>query len=660
MKRITSENLRWYGMVLGLVAVLIMLAILQYRSVKAVSQVTTAQMRASLQGSLMDVRQGVERELAPLTRELQFGMGSPKPIGTQEIAGRMERWRRSASHPDLVEDVYIWQPTDQGAAPLVRLNPAHNAFETATWPEKLTELHRHLVDSNPGFGGGGGGPDGNDSNQAPPGNTAAQHPPLHADNSPTIRGDGRPAFTDHSPDSRNARLEVHGPPPESAPTFPLLVDEAILAIVHPYVESAVPSPLEGKPHGVNCVIVVLSRTVLAQQVFPEIIQRYFGSTGSSYEIAIVNRDPDLPSLYSSDAGFGTQADLLPDAALNLFGRPLPVIAGHEIPIRGMIAMVPPAGRPGVVSRSVSPPSQGFRDDDLARVDPMRYHEGQAWQIIAKHREGSVDAAVAALSRRNLIFNFGVLLVLAATMATIIVASQRARRLGQLQMDFVANISHELRTPLTGIMSAAQNMADGVVEDKERVPRYGRAIVGQAQQLMELIEQILLFSATSKGRYPFRIEAVDVAQVIDASLKNVSAQTQSSGVIVERSVPAGLPPVSADIKALSHSLQNLIANAVKYGGDAHWVRVAASLDGESNGKREVTISVADRGIGISPEDLARIFEPFYRSPDVTAAQIHGSGLGLPLAKSAAESMGGRLTVRSEVGKGSTFTLHLPVA
>ena len=100
------------------------------------------------------------------------------------------------------------------------------------------------------------------------------------------------------------------------------------------------------------------------------------------------------------------------------------------------------------------------------------------------------------------FNFAVLLVLAATMATIISASQRARRFGELQMDFVSNVSHELRTPLTGIISAAQNIADGVIDDKERLTRYGTAIVNQAHQLTDLGEQILLFSATQKDRHRY--------------------------------------------------------------------------------------------------------------------------------------------------------------
>jgi signal transduction histidine kinase len=264
-----------------------------------------------------------------------------------------------------------------------------------------------------------------------------------------------------------------------------------------------------------------------------------------------------------------------------------------------------------------------------------------------------------LYRRNLTINFGVLLVLATTMGLIIATSRRAQRLAQLQMDFVASVSHELRTPLTGIVSASQNIADGLIDNKERILRYGEAIMGQAQQLSDLVEQILLFSATQKDRHRYHLQRVDVVEVIDASLKGTSSIIRSAGFTVEEAIQLELPPVMVDFKALSQCLQNLIANSVKYGGDSRWIGIRAALADQSGGVKEVRISIEDKGIGIGREDLGRIFEPFYRSPAATAAQIHGSGLGLALARNIAEAMGGRLTVRSVPQKGSTFTVHLPV-
>ena len=113
----------------------------------------------------------------------------------------------------------------------------------------------------------------------------------------------------------------------------------------------------------------------------------------------------------------------------------------------------------------------------------------------------------------------------------------------------------------------------------------------------------------------------------------------------------------DRLALSQYLQNLITNALKYGRDQHWIGIRTRVTGGDNGTREVQVSVSDRGVGIDPVDLPHIFEPFYRSASAAAARIHGTGLGLSLAQRIAEAMGGRLTVASTLGHGSTFTLHL---
>ena len=101
------------------------------------------------------------------------------------------------------------------------------------------------------------------------------------------------------------------------------------------------------------------------------------------------------------------------------------------------------------------------------------------------------------------------------------------------------------------------------------------------------------------------------------------------------------------------------NALKYGGESRWIGIRAETANEGNRGQEVRITIADKGIGIEPDDLKHIFLPFYRTPEATAAQIHGSGLGLALAKTIAEAMGGSLSVESVPQRGSAFTVHLPV-
>jgi signal transduction histidine kinase len=363
-------------------------------------------------------------------------------------------------------------------------------------------------------------------------------------------------------------------------------------------------------------------------------------------------------MYSSDSEF-PHKNMRPDASLNLFGRPVPILKGtHSVPQR---LVVPQNTAPSEAATERSPQSlSGLHDEGPLRIEPIHYRSAEGdWEIIARHHKGSVEAAVSSSYHRNLAINFGVLLVLAITMAMIIAASQRARRLAQLQMDFVASVSHELRTPLTGIVSAAENISDGVVDSKERIARYGSAIMGQARQLNDLVEQILLFSATQKNRHRYHFKTADVTDVVTASISNSANLIRSSGFTVEQEIQPDLPLVMVDFTALSQCLQNLIENAVKYGGATRWIGIRARRAERPYGGKEIRITVEDKGIGIAREDLKKIFRPFYRSPAVTTEQIHGSGLGLALAKTIAEAMGGSLTVESTPQKGSAFTVHLPI-
>jgi signal transduction histidine kinase len=232
---------------------------------------------------------------------------------------------------------------------------------------------------------------------------------------------------------------------------------------------------------------------------------------------------------------------------------------------------------------------------------------------------------------------------------------------KLQMDFVASVSHELRTPLSVICLAADNIADGLIGGKEQMDKYRSVIRNQSRQVTELVNQILLFASTQERPGQYVLYPLKVPDVIQSVIDITAALVKEAGFTIDQHVDPGLPEIMGDLQAISQCLQNLIVNAVKYGGDAHWIGIRATLgDAQQHGRKEVRISVQDRGLGISEEDVKRIFEPFYRSPAVTAAQIHGTGLGLPVAKSIVEAMGGKLSVDSELGVGSVFTLHLLAA
>ena len=236
----------------------------------------------------------------------------------------------------------------------------------------------------------------------------------------------------------------------------------------------------------------------------------------------------------------------------------------------------------------------------------------------------------------------------------------ALHMAKLQMDFVASVSHDLRTPLTAILTAGQTMKDGFVPN---VPLYGSIITTQALQLIDLVDQVVLFASMKDGKRQYALRAVSVGELFDdvrANTQWMLEQKGQKGLVIDFSSDEHLPFVIGDLHALSRCLLNLIGNAVKYSEQGQTVRVAAQLFQAEGSAPEIRISVSDRGMGMTPDELGRIFEPFYRSPRVRGAQIRGTGLGLSVARQLAEVMGGKISVESKIGDGSVFTLHLQVA
>jgi signal transduction histidine kinase len=431
-------------------------------------------------------------------------------------------------------------------------------------------------------------------------------------------------------------------------------DPTIPAVVHPIVHH--PDPFENprsdefltpsksiSSHAgaVDWIVVILDRDVVEHEILPTLSQRYFADQGYlDYEVAVIASGRVL---YTSDSEFARQREAGADATMNLFGPPPESTEGHFWQ---------------AVKRGEYLRGQNWHSFSGPIWFPVIHYASaeQPWMLLVRRRGDPLEALLRKTRRRNLAIGGGVFLLLAVSMGMMVVASHRAQRLAQLQMDFVASVSHELRTPLTVICSAAENIADGVVASKQQITQYGSVIRNQGRQLTTLVDQVLLFAAAQDARTRYQLRPISVATAVQTVLANTATLAERAGVTVHKDIAPGLPDVMGEPSAISQCLQNLIVNAIKYGGDKGWVGIHAKLGG-SNESPEVLISVEDRGIGIDHPELSRIFEPFYRSPKVSAAQIHGTGLGLPLAKRLADAMGGSLTVISRVGLGSTFTLHL---
>jgi signal transduction histidine kinase len=277
-----------------------------------------------------------------------------------------------------------------------------------------------------------------------------------------------------------------------------------------------------------------------------------------------------------------------------------------------------------------------------------------WRLLVQHPAGSLERAVSIARRRNLAISTGTLGVLGLSVALLIVSTRRAQDLARRQLEFVATVSHELRTPLAVIRSAADNLADGVIHDEERVRQYGDLMRREGVRLTDLVEQILEFAGLQSGRRSLAYRPVHVDELL-REVASGAQETSGQRVTIDVAIADRLPVISGDEAALRRVFQNLIGNAIKYGAGAGWVGVRAT-----QGASGVDVTISDRGMGIPAADQERIFDPFYRTSNVVSAQIQGAGLGLSLVKRIVEAHGGRVSVKSEPGQGSAFTVSLPVS
>jgi signal transduction histidine kinase len=175
----------------------------------------------------------------------------------------------------------------------------------------------------------------------------------------------------------------------------------------------------------------------------------------------------------------------------------------------------------------------------------------------------------------------------------------------------------------------------------------------------MVERVLQYAGIEAGRVISFTAPLEPLSVVETALNATAPLVKSSGFNIERGFAESLPLVIGDASALTSAVQNLIINGIKYGGQDRWLAVTTAQAKTTRGM-EVRISVEDHGAGIPHQDLPHLFEPFYRGTDATLAQIQGNGLGLSIVKRIVEAHGGRVTVSTRVGHGTTFTIHLPAA
>ena len=230
-----------------------------------------------------------------------------------------------------------------------------------------------------------------------------------------------------------------------------------------------------------------------------------------------------------------------------------------------------------------------------------------------------------------------------------------KRLERIRRDFVANVSHELRTPIATLRSLTEALLMGGKDDPEVRDRFLQAIADEAERMSKLLENLLELARLEIGRREWRWQSVSIGECMAQVSERFKVLAERKGLKFTVQFEPDLT-VRTDPDALTQILSNLLDNAIKYTEQGEIAVIAERV--ETADGDWVTIHVRDTGIGIPPEHLSRIFERFYRVDKARSRQQGGFGLGLSIAKHLAESLGGKITVQSEVGKGSVFTVWLP--
>jgi len=267
-----------------------------------------------------------------------------------------------------------------------------------------------------------------------------------------------------------------------------------------------------------------------------------------------------------------------------------------------------------------------------------------------------DSALSGFAQRRRFMIFGLALVVLFVIAASYFAGRAVSRelaAATLQTDFVSAVSHEFRTPLTSM----KQFTEMLVEDDDLPPEerraYYRAQDRATRRLSRLVESLLDFGRMEAGARPYRLEPLDAGELVKTVVEEFRQEGGCNSFSIECAVPEGAVPIDGDREALAQALWNLLDNAVKYSGDSRTVGVEIDDSGKL-----VSIHVRDQGLGITPTERRQIFEKFARGSSAAASGVKGTGIGLAMVRHIVDAHGGKVTLESRSGTGSTFTIELP--
>jgi len=449
-------------LVLALLVLLPVLAVLQYKLLGQVSASERERMQANLKSSAAKFSQDFDREIA---RAFIYFQAVPALNGQsiwESYAERYDRWLSTSPHPQIVSNVFRVEGQSNGDPVLYEYNISTRRFDARWWPEEFESLRRNIEES-----------------AEREKELRDKYPQAFRSLIISTPGGSRPNLNTHSSMGmilRGMNGPLHG-------DIPALVIPALSVNFSNADTKVEPNPNFG------ILIVKLDLDYIRETFIPELARRYFASGDSlEYKIALLNQSDSNKVIYQSDGDF-PGGDLSGDLTERVFSVKMEEI--EKIATESALQMKESESPPTVLSDRISVQVIERSATPVFRSLKMPGGEGQ-WELMLKHRAGSLETVVAAARRRNLIISFGILLLLGTSIAIIMISTRRAERLARQQMEFVAGVTHELRTPLAVIRSAGENLADGVIKESDQVRRYGSLIAGEGRRLTEMVEQVLEF------------------------------------------------------------------------------------------------------------------------------------------------------------------------
>jgi len=641
--------------ILGIVLLVLgALAWLQFRWIDRVAQAERDRAKRDLASAVSNFERDFDLEITRVVALFEFPAFHPK-----EYSERYKQWLRLAPYPNIIRGVYVLD-TGQPHFALSEVLPGEPQIRSTGWEQDLRRavlpLQVATTSRSPSALGASVG--------VPTDRTWVRSWGFP---NPTVLIYGDPAFlfpiipTPPGPVTQLA-TRISGKPAPLVAQFRVASERGTL-----------PS---------HWAVIVLDGDYLRSTLLPSLLNTHFqehSGSETSYDLLVRDKaGSDTPRiLYRSSS---TRVETFPhsDAATGLF---LPRLDCFVSTLSTVDAAKPRVLQFGSASSgsvafasglgifSVAAENRTLFDADrfveILRRRSQSCNDAPAqlsgdvdapWELSVRYRAGSLDQAMAAFRRRNLLWSVGVISILAFGIAMLVVLTERARSLAQMQSEFVLGVSHELRTPLTVIRVAADNLRKGMVDNLEQVRKYGDIVATHACELSDMVEETLVFAHIQSESLVGNRAPVAPEEIIKSVLARHEDDLQNASIAVELQLAPRLPLIEVDRRLLERCLQNLIQNAIKYAAAGKLIRIRAEEFYTPRGDR-VRVTVEDRGPGISSGDLPHIFEPFYRSKCSQRPAAPGMGLGLTLVKRVVEAHFGSVEVSSDAC-GSSFSLLLP--